>query len=164
MCIRDRLKIELVVIGPEKPLVDGIVNYLEKNKIKVFGPSKIASQLEGSKIFTKNLCKKYKIPTANFGVFNSVEKSIIFLNECRFPLVVKADGLAAGKGVIICNDKEEALKALESIFKDQAFGDAGSRVVIEEFLEGEEASFIAVVSKDKTVSYTHLTLPTKRIV
>ena len=136
------LKIELMVIGPEKPLVDGIVNFLEKNKIKVFGPNKIASQLEGSKIFTKNLCKKYKIPTANFGVFNSIEKSIIFLNKCRFPLVVKADGLAAGKGVYICETYQESKNAIEEIFNGK-FGDA-KEILIEEFLKGEEMSFFII--------------------
>ena len=137
-----KLKIELMVIGPEKPLVDGIVNFLEKNKIKVFGPNKIASQLEGSKIFTKNLCKKYKIPTANFGVFNSIEKSIIFLNECKFPLVVKADGLAAGKGVYICETYQESKNAIEEIFNGK-FGDA-KKILIEEFLKGEEMSFFTI--------------------
>ncbi len=137
-----KLKIELVVVGPEKPLVDGVANFLEKNKIKVFGPSKIASQLEGSKIFTKNLCKKYKIPTANFGVFNSIEKSIIFLNKCRFPLVVKADGLAAGKGVYICETYQESKNAIEEIFNGK-FGDA-KEILIEEFLKGEEMSFFII--------------------
>ena len=137
-----KLKIELVVVGPEKPLVDGVANFLKKNKIKVFGPSKIASQLEGSKIFTKNLCKKYKIPTANFGVFNSIEKSIIFLNKCRFPLVVKADGLAAGKGVYICETYQESKNAIEEIFNGK-FGDA-KEILIEEFLKGEEMSFFII--------------------
>ena len=87
--------IDIVVIGPEKPLVEGMVDYLEKNKIKVFGPNKLASKLEGSKIFTKNICKKYNIPTASFGVFKNSNEAIIFLDQCKFPLVVKADGLAA---------------------------------------------------------------------
>jgi len=94
-------KINYIVVGPEKPLVDGIVDYLEKFNIKVFGPNKIASQLEGSKIFTKNLCEKYNIPTAKFGVFSSIAESLKFLNNCKFPIVIKADGLAAGKGVYI---------------------------------------------------------------
>ena len=95
-------KIDLVIVGPEKPLVEGLVDYLEQFNIKVFGPNKIASQLEGSKIFTKNLCKKYNIPTAKFGVFDDLEKSLIFLKKCNYPIVVKADGLAAGKRVYIC--------------------------------------------------------------
>ena len=98
-------KIDLVVIGPEKPLVNGIVDFLEKNKIKVFGPNQMAAQLEGSKIFTKNLCKKYKIPTAKFGVFTNKEKSITFIENSNYPLVIKADGLASGKGVYICEKK-----------------------------------------------------------
>ena len=93
--------IDIVLIGPEKPLVDGLVDFLESYKIKVFGPNKLASKLEGSKIFTKNICKKYNIPTANFGVFENTHKAINFLNECKFPLVIKSDGLASGKGVYI---------------------------------------------------------------
>ena len=135
-------KIDLVIVGPEKPLVDGIVDFLDKNQIKVFGPNKIASQLEGSKIFTKNICKKYNIPTASFGVFSSLEKSIEFLDQCKFPLVVKADGLAAGKGVYICETKEQSKKAVEEIF-DGKFGKA-SQILIEEFLEGEEMSFFII--------------------
>ena len=105
-----KLNINLIIIGPEKPLVDGLVDYLEENKIKVFGPNKIASQLEGSKIFTKKLCKKYDIPTANFAIYNNLAKSLSFLKKCKFPIVVKADGLAAGKGVTICKNKSQVLK------------------------------------------------------
>ena len=94
-------KIELIIIGPEQPLVDGIVDYLEEHKIKVFGPNKIASQLEGSKIFTKNICKKYNIPTAKFGVFENANNAIEFIRQSKYPLVIKADGLASGKGVYI---------------------------------------------------------------
>ena len=93
--------IDFVIIGPEKPLVDGIVDYLEKFNIKVFGPNKLASQLEGSKIFTKKLCEKYKIPTAKFGIFSNKQKALSFLKNCNFPIVIKADGLASGKGVYI---------------------------------------------------------------
>ena len=94
-------KINYIIVGPEKPLVDGIVDYLQKFKIKVFGPNKIASQLEGSKIFTKKLCEEYKIPTAKFGIFSNTKKALSFLQNCNFPIVIKADGLAAGKGVYI---------------------------------------------------------------
>ena len=97
--IIQKLKIDIIIVGPEKPLVDGIVDFLEENQIKVFGPNKVSSQLEGSKIFTKNLCKKYNIPTANFGVFKNQDKSLLFLKNCKYPVVVKADGLAEGKGV-----------------------------------------------------------------
>ena len=148
-CIEE--KIELVIIGPEQPLVMGMADFLQSKGIKTFGPSQAAAQLEGSKTYSKDFFIKYGIPTAQYASFSDYDSSKSYLEKIEYPTVVKADGLAAGKGVIICNDKEEALKALESIFKDQAFGDAGSRVVIEEFLEGEEASFIAVVSKNKII-------------
>ena len=144
-------KIDLVIIGPEQPLVMGMADFLQSKSIKTFGPSQAAAQLEGSKTFSKDFFIKYGIPTAQYASFNDYDSSRSYLDKIDYPTVVKADGLAAGKGVIICNDKEEALKALESIFMDQAFGDAGNKVVIEEFLEGEEASFIAVVSKDKII-------------
>ena len=143
--------IGLVIIGPEQPLVDGMSDYLQSKGINTFGPSQAASQLEGSKTFSKDFFIKYGIPTAAYAAFDSYETSINYLDDIEYPTVVKADGLAAGKGVIICLNKNEAISALDSIFKDQAFGEAGNRVVIEEFLEGEEASFIAVVSKDKIV-------------
>ena len=144
-------KIDLVIIGPEQPLVMGMADFLQSKGIKTFGPSQAAAQLEGSKTFSKDFFIKYGIPTAQYASFNDYDSATNYLDKINYPTVVKADGLAAGKGVIICNDKEEALKALESIFMDQAFGDAGNKVVIEEFLEGEEASFIAVVSKDKII-------------
>ena len=143
--------IGLVIIGPEQPLVDGMSDYLHDKGIKTFGPSQAAAQLEGSKTFSKDFFIKYGIPTAAYAAFKSYDESLDYLNTINYPTVVKADGLAAGKGVIICNNKGEAISALDSIFKDQAFGDAGSSVVIEEFLEGEEVSFIAVVSKDKII-------------
>ena len=141
------LKIDIVVVGPEKPLVDGIVDFLEKNEIKVFGPNKISSQLEGSKIFTKKLCEKYKIPTANFGIFENEEKSLNFLEKCKFPIVVKADGLASGKGVYICNSFEQSKLAVNEIFNGK-FGDA-KEILIEEFLKGEEMSFF-IISDGRT--------------
>ena len=137
-----KFKIDIVVVGPEKPLVDGIVDFLEKNQIKVFGPNKIASQLEGSKIFTKNLCRKYNIPTADFGIFKDIEKSFNFLEKCKFPIVVKADGLAAGKGVYICESLEQSKNAVEEIFNGK-FGNA-KEILIEEFLQGEEMSFFII--------------------
>ena len=143
--------VELVIIGPEQPLVDGLTDFLQSKNIKTFGPSKNAAQLEGSKTFSKDFFVKYNIPTAKYKSFDNFENSLEYLNEISFPTVVKADGLAAGKGVIICQNSAEAIKALDSIFNDKAFGTAGNRVVIEEFLEGEEASFIAVVSKDKII-------------
>ena len=144
--------INLVIIGPEQPLVAGLADYLQSKKINVFGPSQAAAQLEGSKTFSKDFFVKYGIPTAAYESFDNFTDALSYLDSIDYPTVVKADGLAAGKGVIICSTKSEAISALESIFKDKAFGSAGSRVVIEEFLEGEEASFIAVVSKNKMVS------------
>ncbi len=135
-------KIDLIIVGPEKPLVDGIVDFLEDNNIKVFGPNKIASQLEGSKIFTKKICKKYNIPTADFGIFQNIEKSQEFLNKCQMPIVVKADGLAAGKGVYICENNDQANAAIQEIFNGK-FGKADS-VLIEEFLKGDEMSFFII--------------------
>ncbi len=135
-------KIDIVIIGPEKPLVNGIVDFLEKKNIKVFGPSKIASQLEGSKIFTKNLCEKYDIPTAKFGIFKNIEDSLKFLKKCKYPIVVKADGLAAGKGVYICEDNIQSNVAVSEIFEGK-FGEA-NHLLIEEFLDGEEMSFFII--------------------
>ena len=148
--LKDKIKnleIDIVIVGPEKPLVDGIVDFLEKNEIKVFGPDKISSQLEGSKIFTKKLCEKYNIPTANFGVFEDKEKSLIFLKKCKFPIVVKADGLASGKGVYICDNFEQSKIAVDEIFNGK-FGEA-KEILIEEFLKGEEMSFF-IISDGKT--------------
>ena len=143
--------IELVIIGPEQPLVQGLSDYLNNHGIKSFGPSKGAAQLEGSKTFSKDFFTKYGIPTASYASFDNFKDAHNHLRKIDYPTVVKADGLAAGKGVIICQNEIEAEDALVSIFKDNAFGNAGSRVVIEDFLEGEEASFIAVVSKDKII-------------
>ena len=135
-------KIDFIIIGPEQPLVDGIVDYLEQFNIKVFGPNKTASQLEGSKIFTKNLCEKYKIPTAKFGIFSNTKQALSFLQNCSFPIVIKADGLAAGKGVYISENYLEASEAVEEIFRGK-FGNA-ENLLIEEFLKGEEMSFFII--------------------
>ena len=135
-------KIDLIIIGPEKPLVDGLVDYLEKFKIKVFGPNKLASQLEGSKIFTKELCKKFNIPTANFGIYKNKLDAKEFLEKANYPIVVKADNLASGKGVYICENKAEAFNAVNEIFNGK-FGKA-DKLLIEEFLSGEEMSFFTI--------------------
>ena len=135
-------KIELIVIGPEKPLVNGLADYLEQFNIKVFGPNKVASQLEGSKIFTKQICEKYNIPTAKFGIFQNREDSKKFLKKTNFPTVIKADNLASGKGVYICSNEDEADIAIEEIFNGK-FGDA-KNLLIEEFLEGEEMSYFTI--------------------
>ena len=135
-------KIDLVIVGPEKPLVDGIVDYLEKFKIKVFGPNKLASQLEGSKIFTKKICEKFNIPTAKFGIFKNKNDAKKFLDQNNFPTVIKADNLASGKGVYICNTRSEAEIAIDEIFNGK-FGKA-DELLIEEFLNGEEMSYFTV--------------------
>ena len=135
-------EIEIVIVGPEKPLVDGIVDYLEKNNIKTFGPSKLASKLEGSKIFTKKLCDKYNIPTAKFGIFKNSNDANYFVEKCHLPIVVKADGLASGKGVYICNKRDEAEIAIKEIFNGK-FG-LTNEILIEEFLDGEEMSFFII--------------------
>ena len=119
-----------------------MTDYLENFNIKVFGPSKVAAQLEGSKIFTKNICKKYNIPTANFGVFNKIIEAEKFLDNSNFPIVIKADNLAAGKGVYICENKQESIQAVKEIFEGK-FGEA-KNVLIEEFLKGEEMSFFII--------------------
>jgi len=140
--ISEEKKIELLVVGPEKPLVNGITDYFKNSNIKIFGPNKVASQLEGSKTFTKKLCKKYNIPTSKFEIFNDKNSAIKFLSTTNFPIVVKADGLAAGKGVYICKTKSEANNSVNEIF-DGRFGKAEC-VLIEEFLEGEEMSYFVI--------------------
>ncbi len=137
--------ISLVVIGPEVPLVDGLADSLWQADIKAFGPSAKAAQLEGSKGFTKDLCAKYNIPTADFGRFNNADDAKAYIRQNKTPIVVKADGLAAGKGVIIAENEDEALKAVDFMF-DGAFGDAGAEVVVEEFMEGEEASYFCLAN------------------
>ncbi len=142
--------VNFVIVGPEDPLVNGIVDYLEKLGINVFGPNKIASQLEGSKIFTKKLCKKYNIPTAEFGIFENAHDSYRYIDNAKHPLVIKADNLAAGKGVYICREKNESDLAVKEIF-DGKFGTA-KNILFEEFLEGEEMSYF-IISDGKTFKY-----------
>lgn len=153
-------EIKLIIVGPEKPLVDGIVDFFESKNIKIFGPNKIASQLEGSKIFTKELCKKYNIPTANFGIFENIKQSNLFIENANFPLVVKADGLASGKGVYICENKDEAKNAIKEIFNGK-FGNA-KNILIEEFLNGEEMSYF-IISDGKTIKKFQTAQDHKRV-
>ena len=134
--------IGLTVVGPEQPLVKGIVDSFEESGLRVFGPSQRAAEIEGSKVFCKDLMKKYAIPTARYEVFDSPDKVKFFTREDE-PVVVKASGLAAGKGVILCNNGAEARSAIESIMRDKAFGEAGDQVVVEEFLTGQEVSLLA---------------------
>ena len=155
-----KYEIDLIIVGPEKPLVNGIVDFLENKRIKVFGPNKISSQLEGSKIFTKNICKKYNIPTAGYGVFNNVSQSLEFIKSCKLPVVVKADGLAAGKGVYICNSITETNSAINEIFGGK-FGKA-KKILIEEFLEGEEMSYF-IISDGKNYKFFGTAQDHKRV-
>jgi len=136
-------KIDFIIVGPEVPLVNGIVDYLEKKKVAVFGPSKKAALLEGSKVFAKKFMKKYGIPTADFEIFSDLTKAISYIKK-EGPRVIKADGLAAGKGVFLPNTKEEAIEAIELAMEKGVFGEAGKRVVIEEKLKGRELSFIVI--------------------
>ena len=145
-------RIDLVVVGPEAPLVDGLADSLRAENINVFGPSKKAAQLEGSKEFMKNLCRKYNIPTATYEVFNDAEKAKEYVRTVTgAPIVIKTSGLAAGKGVIMTETIEEAEKAIDELMLNKQFGDAGDTIVIEETLFGEEASFFAVVGGDVAV-------------
>ena len=138
-------KIDLVIVGPEEPLVKGLVDFLNKNKIKVFGPNKYAAKLEGSKAFMKSICKKYKIPTAQFKICTDRKSVNNFLKTCKMPLVVKADGLAAGKGVAICKSKKQVISFSNEIFQGKF--KSSKKLVLEEFLEGEEASYFLIVDK-----------------
>jgi phosphoribosylamine--glycine ligase len=141
-----REKIDLTVVGPEVPLTLGIVDEFEKHGLKIFGPNKNAAELEGSKVFAKQFMERHRIPTGKFEIADSVEqaKKIVGLGKFSFPLVVKADGLAAGKGVILCRNQKRAEEAIDAIMVEKKFGEAGNKVVIEEFLVGKEASFIVI--------------------
>ncbi len=143
--------VDIVIIGPELPLVKGLVDYLSEKKVRVFGPDKFASQLEGSKAFMKNLCKKNNIPTANYGVFNNFDDASNFIKKHGVPIVVKADGLAAGKGVSVCKSIEEALKNTKEILNGKF--KSSNQVVIEEFLEGEELSYFVIVDKNSCLFF-----------
>jgi len=136
--------IEFTIVGPEAPLVEGIVDYFQKEGLPCFGPIKKAAQLEGSKAFTKQFLEKYSIPTGAFETFDDLQMAIKYVEKQGAPIVIKADGLAAGKGVVIAKTVEEATESLQEMLSGEAFGDAGKQVVIEEFLEGEEASFICL--------------------
>ncbi len=138
-------KIDLVVVGPEEPLVKGIVDFLKKHKIKVFGPNKYAAKLEGSKAFMKSICKRYEIPTAQFKICKNRKDVVNFFKKTKFPLVVKADGLAAGKGVTICKTKKEVLNISNEIFRGKF--KSSKKLVLEEFLVGEEASYFLIIDK-----------------
>ena len=138
-------EVGLTIVGPEQPLVNGVVDYFQALDLPIFGPSKNAAQLEGSKAFTKDFLERQQIPTANYGNFTDLDEALAYLREVGAPIVIKADGLAAGKGVIVAMTLAEAEEAVRDMLAGNAFGEAGHRVVIEEFLDGEEASFIVMV-------------------
>ena len=142
--------IDLTVVGPEVPLVNGIVDYFQKKGLVIFGPSKAAALLEGSKVFAKRFMKKYHIPTADFKVFSDPDKAIAYVEKRKGPVVIKADGLAAGKGVLVAETPQKAVKAIKLIMEKKAFGEAGKRILVEEKLFGQEVSFI-VLTDGKTV-------------
>lgn len=143
--------IDFTVVGPEAPLVAGLVDEFEKRGLKVFGPSQRASMLEGSKVFAKEFMQKYDVPTAEFHVFEDSQKAKSFIKDFGVPVVVKADGLASGKGVVVCKSYEEAFQAIDRLMVKRILGEAGSRVVVEECLEGEEASYIVLLNGEKYV-------------
>jgi phosphoribosylamine--glycine ligase len=138
-----REKIDLTVVGPEEPLTRGIVDLFESKGLSIFGPSKKAAEIEGSKAFAKEMMRKYHIPTASYEIFESRREAVNYIRRQGVPIVVKADGLASGKGVIICNTVEEAIQSVDMVMVEKKFGQAGDRVVVEEYLVGEEASYIA---------------------
>lgn len=139
-----RNKINLTIVGPEKPLADGIVNEFNKRKLKIFGPDKKAAQIESSKVFAKEFMRKYHIPTAPFKVFSNAAEAIGFCKSVQYPVVIKADGLAAGKGVIVAKDYERAQMVIEDIMLNKIFGDAGEKILVESFLTGQEVSIMAI--------------------
>ncbi|WP_294460281.1 phosphoribosylamine--glycine ligase [uncultured Ruminobacter sp.] len=143
--------VDLTIVGPEAPLVAGVVDAFRADGLRIFGPTKAAAQLEGSKSFTKDFLLRHNIPTAHYSVFTEVDKALAYIDEKGAPIVIKADGLAAGKGVIVAMNVDDAKAAVKDMLADNAFGDAGSKVVIEEFLSGEEASFIVMVDGDNVV-------------
>jgi phosphoribosylamine--glycine ligase len=143
--------IDFVVVGPEAPLVDGLVDRLKEAGIRAFGPSAAAAALEGSKGFSKDICAKYNIPTAAYGRFTDADSARAYVREQGAPIVVKADGLAAGKGVTVAMTEQEAIDAIDAIMVDRSFGEAGAELVIEEFMEGQEASFFALVDGENVL-------------
>lgn len=144
----------LTVVGPEVPLAEGIVDAFEKEKLKIFGPGQKASRLESSKVYAKEFMAKHEIPTADFQIFDSAGQAIAFLEKKGIPVVVKADGLAAGKGVTVAHTTEEAVSAVRKIMEEKAFGEAGNRVVVEECLQGEEFSFMAITDGETVLPLT----------
>ncbi len=146
-----RKKIDLTVVGPEFPLTEGIVDRFQQKGLKIFGPNKKAAEIEGSKAFAKELMAKYRIPTGQYCTFTDPDKAVQYIHKYNTPLVLKADGLAAGKGVLVCHSRAEAYEGVDRIMREKAFGDAGSCLIVEEFLTGEEASILAITDSDDMV-------------
>lgn len=146
-------KIDLTVVGPEKELCEGIVDVFKEYGLRIFGPSKEAAKLEGSKSFSKDFMKKYGVKTAQYEIFNNLDKALEYVEECNIPVVIKADGLAAGKGVVIAKTREEAKEALKIFMEDKILGDAGQKIVIEEFLEGVEASILSITDGEVIIPF-----------
>lgn len=146
-------KIDLTVVGPETPLVLGIADVFKKEKLKIFGPSQKASQIEGSKTFSKELMKKYKIPTAEFNTFDNFKDSENYLQKTKYPIVIKADGLCMGKGVAVCKNKKEAERFLKELMIDKTFGESASKIIIEECLYGQEVSFMVITDGKDFLSF-----------
>jgi phosphoribosylamine--glycine ligase len=153
LALAQRERIDLTVVGPEQPLADGIVDRFTEQGLKVFGPSRRASELEWSKTFAKEFMQRHEVPSASFKTFSSAERveAAAYLQRVKFPIVIKADGLAAGKGVTVCTTEEEAQRTLADIVEEKVFGNAGERIVVEEYLEGEEASVFAVCDGEEYV-------------
>lgn len=147
-------KIDLTVVGPETALVMGVVDLFEQNGLRIFGPRGKAAQLEGSKVFSKDFMKKHEIPTARYRTYNSMENAILELSQFDLPIVIKADGLAAGKGVIIAQTRQEAVDSIRGIMEDGKFGEAGKTIVVEEFLQGKEVSVLAFADGNIAIPMT----------
>jgi len=146
-------KVDLTIVGPENPLVAGCVDYFKQKQLRCFGPSSLAARLEGSKSFSKDFLKRHSIPTAEYGSFEDYEQASAFVREKGAPIVIKADGLAAGKGVVVASTVDEALRSIEDMLSGNAFGEAGERIIIEEFLSGEEASFIVIADGEHVLPF-----------
>ncbi len=146
-------EVGLTIVGPEVPLLAGIVNRFEAEGLKVFGPTREAALLEGSKSYAKSIMKKYSIPTGAYETFTDYEQAVAYVKDVGAPIVIKADGLASGKGVIVAMTEKEAIEALAEMLLNQAFGDAGASVVIEEYLVGEELSLMAFVHRDRVIQW-----------
>jgi phosphoribosylamine--glycine ligase len=145
-------KIDLTVVGPEVPLTMGIVDEFANHNLRVFGPSKAAARLEGSKVFSKELMRKYNVPTADFSVFDNADEAVSYIEKIGGSCVVKADGLAAGKGVVVCRNADEAKAAVKSMMNDRVFGDAGNRILVEECLYGQEASILVITDGREVIA------------